>query len=151
MSWRSLIVRIACFALMSAWAGGFSVYGGVVVPTLHEAIGVPDTAAVTRQVTNWLNGIGAVTLTAWIAAPFLFRRSPGTERLRILRALLLAASFLLLVGLALLHLRMESILDSGLRPRFYPYHRAYLTASTAQWLVGLVLLAIGPGVPDSAD
>ena len=66
MSWRSLLVRFVCNGILAAWVGGFSFYGGVVIPTLHDRIGVPETAGTTRIVTHWLNGLGGVALLFWV-------------------------------------------------------------------------------------
>ena len=47
------------------WQGGFLFYAAVVVPTGTEVLGSFEQGRVTRHVTDWLNGIGAVTLSSW--------------------------------------------------------------------------------------
>ena len=140
MAARALVLRFLAVAGMAAWLGGFTFYGAVVVPILHDELDRLQAGGITRRATDALNAIGAATLSVWWLAA-LAERSLGPARMRRVRAALLAASTALLAGLVALHAVMDRRLDSvGLRG-FYPLHRAYLLASTAQWLVNLAILA----------
>ena len=139
MAPRSLAHRFLAVAGMAVWLGGFTFYGAVVVPILHDELDRLQAGGITRRATDALNVIGAATLAAWWWNA-LAERSLGPARVRRARAALLAVSTALLAGLFALHAVMDRRLDSvGLRG-FYPLHRAYLLASTAQWLVNLATL-----------
>ena len=138
---RVLVLRFLCLLSLSVWVGGFTFYSAVVIPVLHEAMGRLDTGFVTQKVTNAINAAGAVTVALWwlaawaegAAHPALARRA---------RLGLLAATTLILMALVRLHQLMDSRLESGTLRDFYPLHRIYLIASTAQWFVNLGLMAI---------
>ena len=142
MTPRSLALRFACVAGMALWVGGFTFYGGVVVPILHEELDRLQAGGITRRVTDALNVVGAVTVATWWLAA-LVEGPPGPAWARRARLGLLAATTMLLAGQVVLHAEMDFRLDAGaggLRG-FYPLHRAYLVISTAQWLVNLAILA----------
>lgn len=142
MAPRSLALRFACVAGMALWVGGFTFYGGVVVPILHEELDRLQAGGITRRVTDALNVVGAATVAVWWLAA-LAERPPGPAWAVRARLGLLAATSALLAGLIALHAVMDRRLDAGaggLR-NFYPLHRAYLIVSTAQWLVNLAILA----------
>ena len=63
-------------------------------------------------------------------------------RLRRARLWLSACSTLILGLLVALHRVMDHRLDTGQWGDFYSLHRAYLIASTAQWLLNLGLLLV---------
>ena len=132
--------RFVVVQAFAVWQGGFVFYSAVVVPTGTDALGAAAQGEVTRAVTVWLNLLGLV----W-AAVFLWEllADPDPDRGR--RRLRWAGWVLaveLLVALALLHLRLERLLDADDPPApglFYRWHAAYLWASTAHWLLGLLL------------
>jgi hypothetical protein len=112
-----------------------------VIPVLHESLGSIETGLITQRVTSSLNLIGAIALVlCWLAV--VSARAKPSGRWGRTRIGLLATSTTLLILLVVLHRVMDQRLDtSGLRG-FYPLHRAYLLASTAQWgaNVGALLL-----------
>jgi hypothetical protein len=136
--------RFLTLVAFAFWQGGFTFYTGVVVPT---GTGVLGSAAaqgfITRQVAIWMNIAGAVAVPILLwdaAATRQFRRS------RITLTLFLAAG---LIALALLHPRLDAMLDHVNervidRQAFMPMHRAYLWISTAQWAIGVVYLLLTP-------
>lgn len=139
VSRRFLLVLALMF-----WQGGFMFYGGVVVETGAVVLGSHRTQGfVTQAVTNDLNAAGAVALAVWawdVAAGRV-----GRERR--LRWLIWCALVALLGGLALLHPRLDALLDAdGFHvrdPRAYRrLHQAYLLTSSVQWAGALVLLAL---------
>lgn len=99
-----------------------------------------DTGYVTQRVTDFLNASGGVAVLVWWAALWA-ERSLGSLRVRRLRLGFLAGATLLLVVLIVLHRVMDARLEAGSLRGFYPLHRAYLVASTAQWFLNLGLLA----------
>jgi hypothetical protein len=136
--------RFLSLVAFAFWQGGFTFYAAVVVPTGTEVLGSAAAQGfITRHVTVWLNVSGAVAvpILLWDAAATRpFRRS------RIAAALLLAAG---LVALAILHPRLDSLLDpinERVRNRhdFTPMHRTYLWISTVQWAVAVVYLILTP-------
>jgi hypothetical protein len=140
MSLRTFALRFLALVLLATWFGGFTVYSAVVIPELHEVLGNLEAGSVTRRVTLSLNAIGASAVAAWWILIALERRERLYDLLR-LRSGLLAATSAVLVVLVILHRFMSTHLDTeGLRG-FYPLHRAYLIASTAQWFLNLALLA----------
>jgi len=118
-------------------------YGGVVVPVGSRILGSDqEQGRITRSVTNYLNVAGAVCLIAWGWEVFAERgASLGGRRLRWLSWWLL---MLALGVLAWLHLRLDDLLDlDGFlildRRRFRSLHQWYLSVSTAQWVVSVML------------
>jgi hypothetical protein len=128
------------------WQGGFMFYGGVVVPVGGRILGSEtEQGFITQSVTNYLNLAGAVCLLTWGLVLWIDR--PHAPRLRV-------ASWTLWVGLvsglavlALVHLRMERLLDFESRSvleqdHFGWLHGAYIATSSAQWLASLILLGL---------
>lgn len=134
-----LLLRVSAVAMMAAWFGGFSVYGGVVVPILHDALDSLSAGEITRRVTDRLNLIGLAAVVLWWIVAAVSRSGPR-RWLRVQVGLLVLTSTLLGVEL-LLHRVMDAYLDAGRMVDFYPLHRLYLWASTLQWGVNLGLLA----------
>ncbi len=136
----SLSLRFLCLLALSVWMGGFTFYGAVVIPVLHDTLGSLDTGYDTQRVTDYLNaiGVGAV-LTWWVAA--WAERSVGSPRSRRTRLALLVATTTTLLGLIVLHRVMDGRLETGNLRGFYPLHRVYLVASTAQWFANVGLIA----------
>ena len=149
MPTRAPLIRFACSVGMASWAGGFAFYGAAVVPVLHDELDRLQAGAITARVTDTLNALGAAILVVWWAAALAGRPGAG-DRARRARFGLLAASSTLLLSLIALHRVMDGRLDSGNLRGFYPLHRAYLIASTAQWFVNLGLLAAPPPSRDDA-
>ncbi|RUL84363.1 DUF4149 domain-containing protein [Tautonia sociabilis] len=139
MPLRSLALRVFCLLGLSVWMGGFTFYSAVVIPVLHESLGSLDTGFVTQEVTDYLNYIGVGVVLVWWAAAWV-ERGEGPARVRAVRLLFLAATTLILLGLIALHRVMDGRLETGSLRGFYPLHRAYLIASTVQWIVNLALM-----------
>ena len=134
--------RFLVFQAFAVWQGGFLFYSAVVVPVGTEVLGSPGLQGeITRPVTDWLNLLGAV----W-AAVFLWElladRDPDRRRRRRRWAgwgLVVG----LLVALAVLHLKLDTLFDADGRRTdrvaFRRWHVAYLWVSTAHWALGLGL------------
>jgi hypothetical protein len=138
--------RLVLIWTLIFWQGGFMFYGGVVVPVGSRILGSDQEQGwITRSVTNYLNVAGAVCLIAWGWEVFAERgASPEGRRLRWLSWWLLV---LALGVLAWLHVRLDDLLDlDGFlildRRRFRSLHQWYLSVSTAQWVVSLLLSSL---------
>ena len=136
--------RFLTLVAFAFWQGGFAFYTAVVVPTGTDVLGSAAAQGfITRQVAFWMNVAGAVAVPVLLwdaAATRPFRRS------RIALTIFLAAG---LIALALLHPRLDAMLDPVKecvldRRAFMPMHRAYLWISTAQWAVGVFYLLLTP-------
>ncbi len=141
MAWRRVGLRSVALVLWGAWVGGFMFYGAIVVPVLHDELDSLAAGGITRRVTDGLNAVGAIALAAWGALLFVEGR-PGQRVVGRLRLVAYGASAGLLTGLIAMHAVMDRRLDTTGLDEFYPWHRAYLIVSTAQWLVNVVLLAL---------
>jgi hypothetical protein len=141
MAFRLFVLRFLCLVSLAVWLGGFTFYGAVVVPVLHDSLGSLDAGIVTQRVTDYLNAIGVATIALWSLAAWV-ERSEGSVGSRRMRIGLLGVTSSLLLALILLHRVMDGQLDTGSLRGFYPLHRAYLIASTAQWFVNVGLLAV---------
>jgi hypothetical protein len=128
------------------WQGGFTFYGGVVVPVGSAVLGSErEQGFITRKVTNDLNLAGAVALVVWGWDLSAMRRSsPGGRRLRwaIWAGLVIALALLFW-----LHPRLDELLvaeDATVldRHRFRSLHERYLIVSTVQWAGCLLLTAL---------
>jgi hypothetical protein len=155
---RTLLVRWIALLALIVWVGGFTFYSAVVIPILHDSFGSVAGGHVTRQVTEILNAVGVGSLVWWWGMAWL-ERSTGTPRANRVRVGLLAGTSMIQVGLLVLHEVMEQRLDGGSLRGFYELHRAYLIASTAQWVANLALVAVslwiwessaGTGAPTTA-
>jgi hypothetical protein len=130
-----LAVRAAWLYAYAAWVGGFFFYSSVVVHVmLARAPELPPGAVVTREVTLWLNGLGAAALACWwaewnLAAP---RRPRG-------QGVLLAFATLLHGALLATHGRVGAAWDAD-SESFYRWHQAYLAISTTQFFAQVALL-----------
>ena len=136
----STLRRFLVIQTLMLWQGGFLFYAAVVVPTGTHVFGSFGQGIVTRLVTDWLNGIGAVTvvLLAWDQWANGDSRNLGRARWG-LWAVLVGS----LAGLALVHLRIEPYVDSTMEHRdFYAWHRVYLVAAAVQWAAGLAYVAV---------
>lgn len=140
--------RVLVFQLLLLWQGGFLFYTAVVVPTGTKVLGsAAAQGAITARVTDALNAVGVVGLAA-LAVELGLARDPSQRRTA--ARWWLWGIALLCQGLMLyLHVLMDAFMDPQrtrvvIRPPFYPCHRAYLWASTVQWLVcvGIVALTV---------
>lgn len=132
---------------LAIWLGGFTFYSGVVIPALHEVLGSVETGYVTQQVTNTLNLIGVLAIVPWWVLAIVERaqslpRQVLMSRLRLGLVVLISG---LLAFLIVLHSVMDRRLEGGSLAGFYPLHRVYLIASTAQWAASLALIAVWVG------
>ena len=134
-----LVIRSLCLFSMAVWVGGFTFYGGVVVPILNEELDHLQAGGITRRVTNTLNVVGLSTVALWTIVVWL-ERTNGPAWARQGRLGLLVLSGASLAVLAVLHRMMDQRLDDGRLTAFYPLHRAYLATSTGQWLTNLGLI-----------
>lgn len=130
--------RALCFYLWAIWFGGLTFYAAIVVPVGTDAIGATGQGFITQQVTVRLNIAATLMLAIWLWE--IVCRSNRRRRTLLVWGLQSA----LVLTLALLHLKLSSVLDfQGLTVpedvNFYQWHRAYLIATTAQWLVGIVM------------
>jgi hypothetical protein len=128
------------------WQGGFTFYGGVVVPVGSDVLGSErEQGFITRKVTNYLNLAGAVALAIWGWDLSVGRStSPIGRQLRWAIWAGLVLSLLLLVWL---HPRLDELLDPEDvmvrdRHRFRSLHERYLIVSTVQWAGCLLLTAL---------
>lgn len=132
--------RFLVFQALLVWQGGFLFYAAVVVPIGTRLHGGFAQGMVTRHVTDWLNGIGAVALAilAWD------QWANGDRRgLRIARWGLWAALVGSLAGLALVHQKIEPYIDSVMDyDAFYQWHRVYLCGAALQWVAGLAYVMV---------
>lgn len=131
------------------WQGGFTFYAQLVIPitrqVLHDHGQLPLAALITGPATNWLNGIGVVTLIVLLWD--LTASSDSSRRRRRLRAGAWGVLCVTLAALFLLHYVLDRLgpLDSlGLeeRPTFWVMHSLYLAACTLQWAAGLAYLGM---------
>ena len=142
-----MLSRLRRFVLLLAfavWQGGFVFYAGVVVPTGTELHGHFGQGLLTQRVTNVLNLLGLAC-----HATYLWELIGSKQRSR-LRWGLWAVSLATLVGLAAIHLTMDSLIDpeiGGVGNEFRLWHKAYLWLSTGQWVVWLVLGWVAVGSP----
>ena len=134
-----LLIRSSYLFAMAVWVGGFTFYGGVVVPILNDELDHLQAGGITRRVTDILNMVGLVTVSIWSVAAWT-ERGLGPTWVRRGGLALLGATSVLLVALIVLHRVMDIRLDAGRLPDFYPLHRMYLATSTAQWLANLGLI-----------
>ncbi|HWE40746.1 MAG TPA: hypothetical protein VG406_29670 [Isosphaeraceae bacterium] len=140
MSRRDLAARSLAMLAMAGWLGGLAFYGAAVIPVLHDAVGGTRAGlTITPRVTDRLNLVGLGVLALWWPL-VVAERDLGPARARRLRVAALGLSTTILSALAALHRVMEHHLDTTGLAGFYPYHRAYLLASTVQWLANVGVL-----------
>ncbi len=143
------VVRRLYWVALSIWLGGFTLYSAVVIPILHDHLGVPlEVGLITRRVTNVINAIGGATLLmGWLLAVDSRGRPKDRIPANRLRHGALVLSTLCLAGLVVLHVVLDAKLDTDRLTGFYSWHRAYLWVSTVQWLANLALLLSAGGAP----
>lgn len=136
-----LALRLLAIAAWSVWVGGFSFYGGVVVPILDADLGSFETGLVSRKVTVILNLIGGADLGIWWLLLVVER---GKDRFLVrfgrITALIVASG---VQGLLFwMHRVMEYRLDHIGLTGFRRWHESYLIASTVQWGANLLLMTL---------
>jgi hypothetical protein len=136
------ILRWLFLVALSIYIGGFTFYSAVVIPILHDRLESSlETGLVTQRVTDVLNLLGLVTLSlGWCVYGLSVVsgvRSGQGSRCKIWP---LVISSISLVVLLVLHRVLDRKLETGTFSGFYPWHRAYLWASTVQWIANLGLL-----------
>ena len=143
MSLLQLAIRSVCMLSMAVWVGGFTFYGGVVVPILNDELDHFQAGGITQRVTDFLNAIGGLTVVLWSVVAWMDAATGPTWFHRV-RLGLLVATMVLLAALIGLHRIMDDRLDGGHLTEFYPLHRMYLAVSTAQWLsnLGVIVASI---------
>lgn len=153
MTWPLLALRSLAMIAHVVWVGGFTFYGAVVIPILHERFGSLDGGLVTGVVADRINAVGGGAVALWWVVAWVERhRGPAhARRIRLgLIGLTTAALAFLVVDHQILDARLER---DGLRG-FYAHHRVYLIASTIQWAANLGIvpasLAIWGHRPDES-
>jgi hypothetical protein len=145
-----LLARFLALGALSLWIGGFTFYGGVVIPILHEFLSTSEAGEITRQVTDVLNLIGLATVAFW-SVLLVLERKQGPGWARRLRMLALGGVVVLLAGQGILHQVMDARLDAGSLRGFYQFHRVYLGGSTLQWGLNLFVLYLSLILWDRPD
>jgi hypothetical protein len=142
----TLCRRFALILSIAFWQGGFMFYGGVVVPVGGSVLGSEvEQGFITQAVTNYLNAAGAVCLVVW--GILLWLETPWSSWLG-RTSWALWSSLLVTLGVLIgLHVLMDRSLDIPGHnildeQKFLRLHGAYITTSTAQWLMSLALLAL---------
>lgn len=118
--------------------GGFTFYALIVIPTAERVLdSMRDTGFITRQVTHWLNLIGAGVL---VVLPCLFASGFGRhpQRLRTGAAGTWVIMVVAQAGLFIVHPMMDGLLEvQGHKlhdyEQFSRLHTVYLTFATIQW------------------
>lgn len=141
-----LVRRFLVAQVLILWQGGFLFYTAFVVPAGTEALGGPAAqGAITTRVTDVLNVLGVVGL---LAAAWELNYSRDLDpRRTAARWWCWGVAVACQAVLLLLHRLLDAFMDPTrtfvvIVPPFYPVHRAYLWASTVQWLVGLPFAAL---------
>jgi len=144
LSMRISLRRLLVLQILLLWQGGFLFYTAVVVPTGTTVLGSSAAqGAITARVTDTLNLLGIIAL-AILAAELGLTRDPASKRTQA-RWWCWWALFITQGLLFYFHRLLDAFMDPQrtrvvIHPPFYPVHRMYLWASTAQWLAGLVLI-----------
>jgi hypothetical protein len=134
------LLRILFIVSFAFWQGGFMFYGAVVVPIGSEILGSDlEQGFITQRVTIWLNISGLVCLAIWL---WLIRVTQPRDKWDLLLWLILMVC---LVSQFLVHAQMSRFIDSEShqildRVQLKRWHPVYLSISTLQWFVALILL-----------
>lgn len=129
-----LAARVLYGLVLALWLGGLTFYSIVVVPLGAERWGTVEQGFLTASVTQRLNWIAVVVISAATLDALRSR-----NRLRVATVAFLAASQ---ICLFVLHHRLSTQMDFDAATivdgsEFYSLHRIYLLVTAAQWLVGL--------------
>jgi hypothetical protein len=136
----STLRRFLVIQALLVWQGGFFFYAAVVVPVGSRVHGAFGQGMVTRNVTDWMNVIGAVAVVVLGWDQWANGDSRTSRWARWGLWTVLAGG---LVALAVLHTRLEAYLDSSMDYRtFYGWHRIYLTVAGIQWIAALAYVAV---------
>lgn len=133
------VLRWVVILTFSIWFGGFTFYGAVVLPVLHDQLDQLAAGSITREVAYVLNLIGLVSIgLMWL--DFAFEMSRHKKIVRRFTVSLLILISLIQLGLLWGHSYLGRWLDEyGLRG-FYRIHTIYLHSSTVQWAANILLL-----------
>jgi hypothetical protein len=140
-----LFRRFLVLQALMFWQGGFLFYSAVVIHVGTDVLGPFDQGRVTRHVTDWMNVIGAAALAVLAWDQFANPEARWCRRARWAAWAVLAAG---LAALAVLHPKIEGLVDFGPDGRvkdyqaFYLRHRVYLYAATVQWVAGLAYVVL---------
>ena len=138
----TIALRFLVLQVLLLWQGGFLFYAAVVVPAGTKLLGAAGQGAITVRVTDGLNAVGAVALAA-LALELRLTRDPNARRTA--RRWWTWGAALVCHGLLIyFHMLLDAFMDDDRRrvvvgPPFYPVHRMYLWASTAQWAACVLL------------
>lgn len=133
-----LVLSLWNLVLLLAWAswwGGLSFYAIAVVPIATEQIGSTSQGFVTREVTQWHNGLFVVVL-GLLFAEAVRRRSVSL-------GCVIGLLFGVCLGLFLDHAYLSQQMDPVQRTvpeGFYADHSLYLWLSAVEWFLGIVVL-----------
>jgi hypothetical protein len=141
--WR----RYCYILLLGAWMGGFTFYALIVIPTAQRVLeSERDAGFITRQVTNWLNliGAGVLLILVWLLAA---GRRCLPPRLRFGLAATWAIMVLAQLGLFLTHPLIDRFLEvPGHKLHHYEQfdkmHTVYLVFATTQWVAAMLQIWI---------
>ena len=135
--------RFLVFQVFLLWQGGFVFYAAVVVPIGTDVLGSARIQGlITQQVTDGLNLCGAMWAVV-VFADWWATRDPNRRRTQI-RGTTWFLIVLLLAVLTGLHPLLDGHIDDETgavheRDRFRFLHGVYLSVSTAQWALAVVL------------
>lgn len=130
--------------LFTVWLGGFTFYSLVVVPTGHQVLrSKVRQGLISQQVTNKLNGLGAVTFALLLWDMAATRRDPRSRPQLRIAAISWTIMVATLATLVWLHPRLDAMLAPGSQSvtdidGFYSIHRCYLIVAMVQWGAALV-------------
>ena len=137
------ILRSLFLVALAIYTGGFTFYMRGCDPSPPPTISKRFSGWITTQrVTDQLNVPGVATLLlGWcIALGATAGDRDRADRGRRWQLGMLATSSICLVALLVLHRVMDRKLANLALAEFYPWHRAYLSTSTVQWIANLGLL-----------
>jgi len=137
--------RFACIGLLAFWQGGFTFYGAVVIPMAHRVLGTHLAVGfITQRVANWLNLIGAISLSLLLGNLPVVRRKIE-KRLWWSLVVSWCVMAMTMIALVAMHPMLDRLLDGQTHEiidgtRFRPLHKIYLNIATLQWVGGLIHL-----------